>query len=282
MTKSICAIAACLAMSTSAIAENSVVVESKSVPARADGVTVGVYLTNEARLTGVVLPMEIRSVTPGAFISDTLIVEPINRLTEALTGIMVTTFCPSEDNTRYWECNGSGYKTHGLPDFISPDAFLHASAWGEFDTTLAPGSDGDFPGGSPSVELTFGVTSVNGTFEIDTTCITPANHLLFIGYGNPQVVIAPAFTKGVIEIGCECDCHADPQCDGYYDIVDWMKIKNVAQGSSGPIPDPNPFCPVVTTDVNCDGVTNNTDKNLMYGVVFLGDNPDLVFCNPCP
>lgn len=266
---------------TIASATNFVTIQSRSVPAGAGFVTVGIYLQNDVALAAVVLPLEIRSVTSGSFIADTLVVNAANRLTTHLTGYTVKSYFPSEDNNRFWECGGGGYKTRGLPDFINPDAFFYVVNVGQEDSVLSPGTDGAPPGGSPSALVSFGVTSTNGTFEIDTTCITPANHLLFVT-SSPIVGIVPGFTKAVIEIGCECDCHTDPQCDGYHDIVDWLKIKNVAQGSSAPIPDPNPFCPVVTTDVNCDGLTNNTDKNLMYGVVFLGDDPDSVFCNPCP
>jgi hypothetical protein len=260
-------------------AAHRVVVESRQVAGESGSVTVGIYIENSDSLQGVMFPMEIRSTIGGAFIADTLSVRTANRLTSALTGITVTSYMPAADNNRYWQCQGGGYSTRGKPDFVSPDAFLHGSVYGDGDPELYPGNDGAPPGGTPSILVTFGVNGNAGTFEIDTTCITPANRLEFYSSSG---MIKPEFTKGVIEVGCACDCHTDPQCDGYHDIVDWLKIKNVAQGSSGPILDPNPFCPVVTTDVNCDGVTNNTDKNLMYGVVFLGDNPDSVFCNPCP
>jgi hypothetical protein len=42
------------------------------------------------------------------------------------------------------------------------------------------------------------VTDANGSFEIDSTCANPANHLMFITSGNEAVV--PAFTKGTVTI----------------------------------------------------------------------------------
>lgn len=276
------ALAACLALTAEAFSANAVVVESRTVPSGDGLFSIGVYVENDVELMGVLFPFAIRSVSGGAFIAESLAVVPSNRLSTHLIGYTVRNYLPSEDNNRYWECGGGGFKTRGQPDFVSPDAFLYAAVVGGEDSTLAPGSDGTPPGGTPSLTITFGVGPELGVFEIDTTCITPGNHLQFVQDGSPPVKVNASFTKGTIEVGCECDCHTDPNCDTYHDIVDWILIKNVAQGSSQPIPDPNPMCPVVTTDVNCDGVTNNTDKNLMYEVLFNGADPDTLFCQPCP
>lgn len=266
----------------SAYGANTVLIESRSVPAGASAVSIGVYVENDAELAAAVVPLVIRSVTPGAFIADTLNLRPANRFASHLLGFMITRYFPAENNVRRWECGGGGYLFDGSPDFVSPDAMFYVGQIYTEESTLDPGSDGTPPGGTPSLIVTFGVSRVSGSFEIDTTCVCPANHLLLVEDGSPPAAIVPSFTKGIITIGCECDCHTDPVCDGIHNIVDWIKIRDVARGAIPPIADPNPMCPVQTTDVNCDGVTNIVDQNLMFGVVFQGLNPDSVFCHPCP
>jgi hypothetical protein len=67
-----------------------------------------------------------------------------------------------------------------------------------FTTAMAAGDDGAIP----SFLLTFDVTVGPGQFEIDTCCITPANHLLFGDVtGDPSGTVVPDFTKGIITIG---------------------------------------------------------------------------------
>lgn len=266
-------------------AANTVTIQSKSAPAGAQSIDVGVYITNDFDATVVILPLIFRSTQGGAFIANSFSSSAQGRLSTfeaagawsfkrsyAVTGIYAGPNRCSES----WNPADSGL------NFVSPEAIMYTAIRAEDTAYFRVGSDGAPAGGSPSLKLSFGVGSAHGTFEIDTTCVPPGNNVFLGGGENGDVIVVPTFTKGVVTVGCECNCHADPQCDGYHDIVDWMKVKNVAQGSSPPIPDPNPFCPRVTTDVNCDGVTNNTDKNLMYGVVFLGDDPNQVFCDPCP
>lgn len=272
----------CFALHRAGHAANIVLVESKAVAVSSNGVTVGVYITNDQDLSALVLPLVLRSVTSGAFIADTLFLEPLNRGAIWLNGYRVVSYLPSEDNISAWYCNSQGFKTRGQPDFATPDAVFYAGVVTDGDSCLPAGNDGAPPGGTPSFRLTFGVGATIGTFEIDTTCITPGNHLIFQDCGVPAGDIIPTFTKGVIEIGCDCDSHTDPDCDNDHDIVDYLKVRNVANGTIPHIPDPNPRCPVETTDVNCDGVTNTTDKNYMFAVVFDGADPNTLFCDPCP
>ncbi|HUU46076.1 MAG TPA: hypothetical protein VM118_10130 [Acidobacteriota bacterium] len=264
-----------------AVAANSVTVESRQVPLGATGVTVGVYLENEDSLSGLVIPLEIREVTSGAFIADTLEVSAQNRLVTSLSDMVVQDFMPEQDNTKWWCCDGGGFSTRGAPDFLSPDAFIYA-AIATSGPSLPIGNDGSPPDGNPSIQIMFAVTETEGTFEIDTVCITPNNHLTFMG--RDEVAPLPvSFTKGIVTIvdSCACDCHADPICDSVHNILDLVAIVGVAFQGADPIPDPNPFCPYETTDVNCDDVTNVLDVGLMNLVVNYGANPDSTFCNPC-
>jgi hypothetical protein len=182
-------------------AGNAVVVQSKSVTPSANSVTVGIYIENDVALGGVALPIQIREVNPGSFISGALSVEASNRLISHLTGYVVQSFLPEEDNDKYWLCGGRGFNTRGDPDFVSPDAFLYAAVRGDEDSYLPVGDDGAPPNGTPSLRVTFGVTSAIGTFEIDTACVTPYNNLAFMDCEISPTMINPTFTKGVIEIG---------------------------------------------------------------------------------
>jgi hypothetical protein len=91
------------------------------------------------------------------------------------------------------------------------------------DITLAVGSD---PAGrdNASFLFRFDVNSSPGTFEIDTSCRTPGNHVLFVdASGNP---IAPSFTKGTVTI-----ISNDSDGDGWADGVDnCPTVFNPSQG----------------------------------------------------
>ncbi|MEW5702070.1 MAG: hypothetical protein AB1792_07575 [Candidatus Zixiibacteriota bacterium] len=278
----------CLAMGILATAvsagwaANSVVIESKAAP-RGARVQLGIYVTNDVPLSGIVLPLEIRSVTPGSYIADTFCLEAAHRLDSFLTGFVVVDYLPSPDNTASWMCQGRGYAGRGAIDFNSPDAVIYAGMLSGDDDVLPPGTDGAPPGSTPSVELTFNVTATDGTFEIDTTCITYNNHIQFADDSEPGTVvgIVPAFTKGVVTIGCACDCHGDPVCDHVHTILDLNKVIGVAFRGDPPVIDPNPMCPYTDTGVNCDGVTTVIDVGKMRNVVFMGANPETEFCEPC-
>jgi hypothetical protein len=83
--------------------------------------------------------------------------------------------------------------TLGHPVVDSPEGvFFSRSAF--FGNSLPFGADT-----SGSMVLTVNVTDTPGEFEIDTTCVDPANHLIFSSLtGTP---IYPRFTKGIIVIG---------------------------------------------------------------------------------
>ncbi|MBI3872285.1 MAG: hypothetical protein HY304_04305 [candidate division Zixibacteria bacterium] len=179
---------------------NAVVVESKSVVQGARGVTVGVYLNNDTLLNAAVIPLVIHSVTSGAFIKDSLKLQTQNRLTHFLYEYSTICQYPQSNSSLPFWCNGGGYGPPGRADFVSPDAVLYTGI--RADSACLPDSnDGTAPGGTPSLKITFNVTTTLGAFEIDTTCTAAANHLLFVTCqddgGRP---IIPAFTKGVITI----------------------------------------------------------------------------------
>lgn len=80
---------------------------------------------------------------------------------------------------------------------------------------------------------------------------------------------------------CVCDCHADPECDGFTDILDVSALVNVAFRDGAPLPDPNGLCPYQTTDVDCSGFTDIIDVSRMVEVAFRNGSPAAQFCSPC-
>jgi M6 family metalloprotease-like protein len=85
---------------------------------------------------------------------------------------------------------------------------------------------------------------------------------------------------------CDCACHADPLCDAATDIIDVIRVIEVAFRGGAEIDDA--ACPAhgVTvagrTDVDCSGATDVIDVVKMVDVAFRAAAPSTRFCNPCP
>ncbi|MEW5701557.1 MAG: FG-GAP-like repeat-containing protein [Candidatus Zixiibacteriota bacterium] len=183
---------------------NSVVVESKEVSPGATGVQVGVYVQNNTALNGLIIPLEIREVTPGAYIQNSFNYEVTGRL----AGSGVTQHSAKQhyrDPDTANLCSGPVSETFKFPGtatgtfFTSPSAIMWSGVNSD-QPCLAIGSDGSPGAGTPSLTLTFDVTTTSGEFEIDTCCVLPANHLAF-AICNTHDCLLPSFTKGVIRIG---------------------------------------------------------------------------------
>lgn len=179
----------------SALAANSVVVESKAVGASAANVAIRILLTNDQDLDALVVPLEIRSVTPGSFITS-LRLSYAERLPASGPPLS------SKMDNHYAAPTGSCYSSVSFSDGLShpvidsPEGVLFYRANGG-DGRLTPGSDA-----SGSLVMTVNVTGTLGTFEIDTVCVTPY-HLHFTGPFENDFI--PSFTKGTITIATDSD-----------------------------------------------------------------------------
>jgi hypothetical protein len=184
---------------TQALAENRLEVESKTVKPGARNVVIGVRVTNDRPLIALVVPLKIREVTPGAFITR-LALSWGGRLDSALNdGGAIAQF-----DTEDYNCHGGGRgfkhivtKTRNSPQSVnsSPAAVLFARV-GINSPPLSIGSDRE-----PSMRMTVDVTDTPGTFEVDTTCTAPANHLVFAPASDTGIInIVPTFVKGTITI----------------------------------------------------------------------------------
>jgi hypothetical protein len=181
---------------------NSVVVESKTVIQGQQDVPIHVKLTNDVSLRTIVLPLVVRSITPGAFITSVQCTRS-ERLNSETLADFKSFNCYAEPGGT---CGAGGF---GMPTSTyaglgpspvravasSPEGLLFVAG----QTTMpgmVPGAD---VGGS--IVLTVDVTGAPGELEIDTACVDPSNHLIFIQDDLPtSTPIVPAFTKGIISI----------------------------------------------------------------------------------
>ena len=181
----------------SAFAVNTVVVQSRTFDINAPACTVGISITNDVDITALVLAMQFRTLTGGAYIGGTISAstfkwEPIpgGRVDNSPLGPAGANWPNASITNRKYNTPGGSCPAHdvsfatatALPDAISPDGFLHATVSqgdegiGE-DIVLTPGADAP---GSPSFRFIFPANGNPGTFAIDSTCTTPANVNSFV------------------------------------------------------------------------------------------------------
>jgi hypothetical protein len=232
--------------------------------------------------------LELRSTSGGAFIENVLTMTVGGRLATWNTagqGANLTRRIGQKNSPGTTSCAPDSLglvwgpaPLDTTPDFVTPDAAMY---WGYGLTVdILPGDDGLPGSGTPSLILNFDVSTNAGTFVVDTTCIAPDNHLLFITGLNPATdQIVPSFTPGTVTLACECDGHADPACDGLANVFDVIVAVDVAFRGGAPISDP--LCPRERTDANCSGATDVFDVVAMVDVAFRGGDPGTVFCDPC-
>lgn len=282
-----------------ASATNSVVVESQVMIIGTTETVVGVAISNTDPIAGFLVPLEIRPLTPGTSIADTIIYQmnPLGRVANSPLGYAdssVDSLWPEATRVHHQSCevcpqscSGPISNTYcvGGADCNSPTGpyglFFGTVSMGDPQIgeliNLDPGAD-PVNGADASLQIILSQMSPDtGIFEIDTACWTPANSIGYVlADGN---FVTPSFTKGIIERRCDCSCHADVECDGVTNIVDVVTtVSIVFRGYSLP---PQPFCPRLQADVNCDGVTDIQDVVLTIEVAFRGADLSLITCDPC-
>jgi hypothetical protein len=178
---------------------NSVVVESRNAFLGETDVAIAIRLTNDVRIRSITVPLVVREIDAGAYITSARM-SYADRYAE-LNGIDMVSQYANADGSSCADGSPGGFghpaytDDQSHPVGASPEGFLffHSLIGGN---GLIAGTDA-----TGSLVLTVDVTSVYGSFEIDTTCIDPANHLLFIqGDGPANTPIVPAFTKGLVTI----------------------------------------------------------------------------------
>lgn len=206
------------------LAVNSVIVESKTFAPGQKACSVGVFITNDVPLQGIVIPLELRTTDGAAYITgpfpSSFRFGPVagNRLDNSPLGsagphwpaaIQVTSRFAEPGLENWWNgCRGQSnpydIRTSSL-DSISPGAVMHAAVGTgdprmDEERTLPSGSDGGSTA-EASLIFVFNVDTATGCFTIDSCCCTPSNHLAMVNTDLPGDVIVPEFIRGVISIG---------------------------------------------------------------------------------
>lgn len=272
--------------------ENSVRVESKSVIAGTQDVHVAVFVDNRSRIDALDLPLELRSLDSGAFISQgtSFMVNPAGRMYDVpftwggcpFPPLFERPFPgPESLNT----CSGPVSSSFDYPAGLdltstSPDGhYLNISGGcGPLEAQSDP-SDPD----SASLLLAFDVGMVPGRMLIDTCCII-GRHILFVT--APYTDHLPRFQTGVLTIlpDCICACQADPSCDGVTSMADIVLVIDRAFRGAAAVIDPACVDSSNTdglTDVDCSGSTDIVDVTHMIDVALRGSSAEAHFCLPC-
>jgi len=265
----------------SASTRDSVIVVSRTIDPGAKGAVIGIRIVNAMPVMGLTVPLEIRAVTPGAFVTSVALGFR-ERLKTTLSGARFTNhyaaksyLCPDSKTLGYEVVAGQGVDTP-VKVTASPWAVMMSAFRFPPNPSLAIGADRD-----GSLTLTVDVTTTRGTFEIDTTCMYPTNHLMLVGEHAIGELsgLAPVFVKGVVTIGkCDCQNHGDTNGDGSVDALDYSQVMDhVFFGGDAPPKDAS--CPHVNRgDINCDGTVDIRDvlhlREHMYG-------SGAAVCDPC-
>ena len=301
-------------------AVNSVIVESRTFSPGATACSVGVFITNDVGITALTLPFEVRSVSGGAYPSgspgQTTLGGPFFGYQPG-TRVYLSPLGPGADPGGQWppagvtlrrfddpaanSCSGpvsSSWTTaSALPSPDGLDAvFLSMVSTGDpgigEEIAMPPGAD---PLGTSHASFLFQFDANHnvGSFVIDTCCVTPASHLIFVNEQTQAFV--PAFGRGVIRLGCDQVSTLDTDFDGVRDSCDnCAAIANAGQEDAdgdgmGDVCDPCPLIrnvlPFDSTDSDGDGIFNVCD-NCPSGFNPLqqdGDNDGIGdACDNCP
>lgn len=210
------------ALGPTAHGANAIVVESRQFATGQTACSVGVFLANDVPVQGLTIPLEFRRLD-SAYIVGGQTQPPFlwsmpaaNRLGRSPLGVsrdtagggmssVVTMLLYAEPVSQ--PCGGpvsGSYATAArYPDGTSPDAVFAATISvadprSGANIYLLPGAD-TLRTDSASLILRFNVQATEGCFIIDTCCVRPANHLLYID--NETQPIIPDFKPGYITVG---------------------------------------------------------------------------------
>lgn len=272
--------------------ENSVVVQSASVPGGIQDLPLAVYVNNSDPLAGLTIPLEIRSLDSGAFITGG------TRFKVNLAGRMSNSpftqeGCPFDPvferpfphPASVNVCSGPTSSSYDSPSGIDPSSMspdAHLMEIGAGCGPLAPGAD-PASEDSASFLLIFDVGTTAGRFVIDTACVI-GRHLDFTLWNS--TIVLPSFSHGEITVlpPCGCPCQADPECDSSTNIMDVVLVIDRAFRSGDAMVDSTCTGTSPTdglTDVDCSGSTDIVDVVKVVDVGLRGGNPRASFCGPC-
>lgn len=170
--------------------------------------------------------------------------------------------------------------TNTVPTCIAPGPV--SAPPGEL-TQIPLGSSSQFDGDALQYSLVSGPAwgGINGANWVATR---PMGDLAdyTVCYSVTDMCATSAQCCFLVTEACQCECHADPECDGMTNVVDVIQTVNRAFRGSPMIT----FCPAYPaidgrTDVDCSGATDIVDVVRMIDVAFRGADPSTKFCEPC-
>lgn len=271
-------IAIAILLTPAAWGANSVTVESKTVYAGHQGSQIHILLENIPPLAGIDIPLIIREVTPGAFVTSMQLTfgdrlpypgGPLAEIrgtwqvadTTGKCGFYGTVWSPDYIDTL-------PHPVTGAPMIVR---FVRAAGIGGTDLPAGQDQTGSFI-------LTADIGLTEGQFEIDTTCVV-TNHLeCAIPSGTGFL---PQFSMGVITIvACDCPSRGDVDGDGFITPIDFANYVDCLFFCD--FPPPMVLCPdqwsPVLADWDCDGFPTALDLSKFIDYMFAGgDGP----CDPC-
>lgn len=260
------------------IGADSLIVESKEVDLYAGTDTLHVRIVNRLLTRAIVIPFVVRDVDPGC-LPSAMSVGFAERLESKLTQISVTNQYARRDGL----CAPESLLSFATPHSIEPHTLVpvDSAQWGLLLAAYGYPESEYLPAGADSagsIVIAFTPPPVFGSFEIDTTCVAPANHVFFMdGYAGTPVIRTPVFVKGAVRL-CDCRYHGDLDGSGGINATDMAILIDWVFFGVGP-PPTDPTCPHSNRgDFNCDGIENATDLTLLINHVnFGGPGP----CDPC-
>jgi PKD repeat protein len=194
------ALALLSALGSTAQAQDSVIVTSARFSPGDLNQSLGIRLVSTVPLTGVSVPLELRSLTTGAFVTRLYMT-----YSERLTDPIILPFAqrsqfgdrdPAAPSCPYDFANFQDGDPH--PVAASPEgALFDRKSSGDPADTVPRGSDS-----FGSMILGFDLTDVPGRFEVDTVCANPDGTPIHFGlFTGPGFTPRPAvFIKGVVTI----------------------------------------------------------------------------------
>lgn len=163
-------------------------------------VNIGVRLINSVELSEVSIPLKLRSITPGAFVTS------LNMTYSARLGDPST--LPDVNRTDQFDSPAGGAPCSYLlpthtdgathPVTASPEGVWFLRSGNEPADWLEIGAD---PEAVPSMYIGVNLTTTSGVFEIDTMCIDPGGPSNFLRFADETGTDVPVvFVKGTITI----------------------------------------------------------------------------------
>jgi len=165
-------------------------------------------------------------------------------------------------------------------DGVTPDHFVLAAAG-------VGSAEPAAPDGRVVLNFDFNVTSVPGTFEIDTACFSSTiTTIHLIDNDFPPVDHGPLgtneviFEKSVITIEpCVCAVKGDLNNDGMSNPLDVVYMVNYVYLSADDFVEPPGWvCPYELGDTDCDGAISPVDVINLAILVYRGED---CLCDPC-